>query len=122
MVTATQQRAAKRRVVHIDPLSAARVAFALSLTVFAILLVGLVALYLLALASGALNSVEGFISGFGLTDSPTYHISLAGVLPGFMLVSIVCCAVFSAVATVFAILYNTLADLVGGVVVVTRER
>ena len=54
----------------------------------------IVALYLLALASGALNSVEAFISGFGLSDAPKYHISLFAFLPGFIVVSMLS-AIFS---------------------------
>ena len=44
-----------------------RVTFVVTLWIFAIVLVGMVALYLLGLVSGGLGGVEGFIASLGFT-------------------------------------------------------
>lgn len=113
----------ERQVVrHVRPLSAIRVAFALGVVGSAIVAVGVVALYLLAAASGALGSVEGFIGSFGLAESGSYHISLTAILPALLILSALGSAAFAALAGVLALLYNSLSDLVGGLEVVTRPR
>lgn len=111
----------QRHVVrHIRPVSAARVAFALALTLAAIVLVGLVALYLLALASGALRTIEDFIGD--VWASGEYRINLLAIIPAYLLGVVVWCLTVSGLVALFAVLYNNLAELVGGVEVVTRER
>ncbi|HVL80926.1 MAG TPA: DUF3566 domain-containing protein [Actinomycetota bacterium] len=112
-----------RRVVrHVDPRSAARVAFAISLTLAAVVLVGLFALYLLGLASGALRSVEGFIVSFGIVQDDQYRLSFLRFLPGFLIVSGLWAGLMAGLAAISAVLYNLLSEVVGGVEIVTREQ
>lgn len=108
-----------RTVRHLRPRSVAKVAFALSLTVSAIVLVGLVALYLLGSASGALDSVEGFFESLGWAD---FQIRFFALVPLFVILAAFGSALVAAFATAGAVLYNLLAEVVGGVEVTTRDR
>jgi hypothetical protein len=109
----------ERRVVRqIQVASAARVAFALSLTLGAVVLVGLIALFLLAKASGAISPVEEVVGGlFG-----DFRFNLVSIVFSTVLFSAVAAAMAAALAAITAVLYNALSDLVGGLEVVTRER
>jgi hypothetical protein len=115
-----QGRIVERRVVRqIDVASAARLAFALSVTLAAILLVGLTALYLLGLASGAVGSVESFVASLGWDD---FRLRFFALMPLFMLLAAMAGGFCAVMAAVLAILYNTLSDIIGGVEITTRER
>jgi len=104
---AVPRRTTERRIIrHLRPASVARIAFFLSLSVAAIFVVGLIALYVLGWASGALDGFESFF----------------GYLPVVLLFSLGTCAVVTAVAVAFAGLYNALSELVGGVEIDVRER
>jgi hypothetical protein len=93
-----------------------RIAFGISLAFSAVVLVGLVALYLLALASGAIGSVDSFVSGVGLTFNPL------ALFPAVLILLALATALVTGVSGISALLYNAVADLIGGVEVVTRER
>lgn len=106
-----------RRVVRqVSTGSVARIVFGIGLSVVAIVMVGLVALWLLALASGAMRSVDAFITSLGLS------FELVGLLPVALILGIVSCAALTLSAAVLAVLYNLIAELIGGVEIVTRER
>ncbi len=110
----------ERRVVRrLDTGSVARVAFAFSMTLVAILLVGFVALYLLGAASGALAGVESFISSLGWAD---FQFRFAAVLGLTLLLGLAGALLFTLLTVVGAALYNVLAELVGGIEVVSRDR
>lgn len=109
-------------VRHVRPVSAMRMAFAMALSVAAIFLVGFVALFLLASASGALDSVGSFLGSLGLSDTGKVGISLVALLPAFVIVSAIGCVVCAALGGALAVLYNNLAEVIGGVEVVTRDR
>jgi hypothetical protein len=107
----------ERRVVRqVDPVSVARVVLGLGLAVTAIAMIGLVALWLLALASGAMRSVDAFITSLGLS------FNLAGLLPVLMIIGIVGSGFVTLVGALLAVLHNLLAELLGGVELVVRER
>lgn len=111
-----------RRVLRaVKPVSAARMMFALGLTIAAIVLVGLFALYLLGAASGALRSVESFVVSFGVSDAAKYHISFLKILPGFFVLTLFFSGLMAASGALLAVLYNILADLIGGVEIVMGD-
>ncbi len=117
------RRTGERRVVtHIQPLSAARVAFALGLTMSAILLVGMFALYLLGLASGSLSSLESAIVTLGIGGSGDYRLNFFKMLPGFIFLSALWSGFLAGTAAVGAVLYNLLAEIIGGVEIVIHDR
>lgn len=110
---------AERRIVReIRPSSAARVSFALSLTLSGIVLVGVVALYALGSVSGALGSMEGFVQDLGF---PGFDVRFLTVVPGLALLLLLWSGLMAAVGAVLAGLYNTLAELIGGLEVRIRE-
>lgn len=109
----------ERRVVRqIRVSSAARVAFALTLTLGAVLLVGLIALFLLAKASGAIGPVEEVVGGlFG-----DFRFRLVSIVFSTVLMAGIAAAFAAGLAAIMAVLYNALSDLVGGLEITTRER
>ena len=117
---AVPRRTTERRIIrHLRPASVARIAFFLSLSVAAIFVVGLIALYVLGWASGALDGFEGFMEDLGFEG---FRVSFFGYLPVVLLFSLGTCAAVTAVAVAFAGLYNALSELVGGVEIDVRER
>ena len=112
----------RRTVRHVMPVSAAKIAFALALTMATVGLVGLFALYLLGMASGALRSLEGFIVSFGISEAEEFRLSFLKFLPGYVVISLLLCGITAGLAALWAVLYNLLSEIVGGVEVVTRER
>ncbi len=102
-----------RLIVHrFDVKAAARVAFALSLSVWGIAFVGLIALYLLGLVSGGLGGVEGFIASLGFTD---FRLSILPFLGVFIVFACIASAAAGLIAALLAHLYNTLYPIVGGI-------
>lgn len=110
---------ARREVRSVVVSSVVRVAVAISLSIFAIFLVGLVALYLLGLVSGGLGGVEGFIASLGFTG---FRFTILPFILAFIVLGILGSAVVGLLAGVVALLYNHVQPLVGGIVVVRRER
>jgi hypothetical protein len=98
--------------------SVARVAFGLSLCVWAIGLIGLVALYILGLVSGGLGGVEGFIASLGFTD---FRLSILPFIGVYIVIAGIASAVTAVVMGLLAHLYNALYPLVGGVDVSTED-
>lgn len=110
----------ERRVVRsLNVRSVVRVAFVLSVCVWGIAFVGLVALYLLGLVSGGLGGVEGFIASLGFTD---FRLSMITFLAVFVVAAAVASAVFAVLSGVLAHLYNAVFPLVGGVEVTIDDR
>jgi hypothetical protein len=110
----------ERRVVRtLNVRSVARVTFAMSVSVWGIAFVGLIALYLVGLVSGGLGGVEGFIASLGFTD---FRLTILPFLGVFILVAGIASAVTAVTAGVLAQLYNMLVPVVGGVVVEVEER
>ncbi|HVE92668.1 MAG TPA: DUF3566 domain-containing protein [Actinomycetota bacterium] len=120
MTVETRVLAERRVLRNIQPMSAAKVALALGLTLAAIGLVGFIALFLLGAASGALRSVEQFIISMGA--EPNYRLGFLDFLVPYLIVSMVLTGLLTLLAALSALLYNILADVVGGIEVVVRER
>jgi hypothetical protein len=109
----------KREIRSIDVGSVVRMTFVLTLCVFAIALVGLVALYLLGLVSGGLGGVEGFIASLGFSG---FRFTILPFVLAFVVVAALASAVAALLAAVVALLYNHVQPLVGGVVVRSLDR
>lgn len=108
----------RREVRSVVVSSVVRVTIAISLSIFAIILVGLVALYLLGLVSGGLGGVEGFIASLGFTG---FRFTILPFVLAFVVLGILMSAVLGLLAGVIALLYNHVQPLVGGIVVTRRE-
>lgn len=115
-----EARSTERRIVRsVDIGSVVRVSFVLSVCVFAIILVGLVALYLLGLVSGGLGGVEGLIASLGFTG---FRFTIVPFVLAFIVSALLASAVLALVCGVLAMLYNHITPLVGGVEVHSRQR
>ena len=99
--------------------SVARVAFALSVCVWGVGFVGLIALYILGLVSGGLGGVEGFIASLGFTG---FRLSILPFLGVFIVAAGVVSAVVAVVAGMLAHLYNSLYPIVGGIEISVEAR
>ena len=111
--------AEKRIIRSVDVGSAVRVTLVVSLSMWAIVLVGLVALYLVGLVSGGLGGAEGFIASLGFTG---FRFTILPFVAAFVMVAILASAVVALFAGVVALLYNHVTPLVGGLAVHSRER
>ena len=109
----------KREIRSFDVGSVFKVTFVVTLCVSAIVLVGLVALYLLGLVSGGLGGVEGFIASLGFTG---FRFTILPFVLAFIVVGALVAAVMALLAAIFALLYNHVQPLVGGIVTQTRDR
>jgi hypothetical protein len=113
------ERAERRVIRSINVGSAVRMSFALTASFWAIVLVGLIALYLLGLVSGGLGGVEGFIASLGFTG---FRFTILPFALAFIVVAVLASAIVGLLAGVVALLYNHLHPLIGGLEVHTRER
>ncbi len=119
--TRDQRRAAKRlqarkvgRLVrHIDPWSVLKMSLLLNLCLFVVLLVAGTALWTVARASGTIEGIEGFVkeafalTSFAFDGGRVFQVATFG---GLALV-----IVGSAVASLSAVVFNLVSDLVGGI-------
>ena len=103
-------------VRQVNPVSVARIVLGIGLALLAIVMVGLVALWLLAIASGAMRSVDGFLSSLAL------DFNVGAVLPVVLILGILGVGAMTITGSLVAVLYNLLAEVLGGVEVTTRDR
>lgn len=95
------------------------IVFWLSICLWAVGGIGVVALYVVGAAAGGLGGFHGFMASLGLTgvwDNPITFI------PVFALVAAIASTVAAAAGALVGLLYNALSPLVGGVEIVSRER
>ena len=99
--------------------SIVRIVFWLSLSLWAVAGVGLIALYVVGAAAGGLGGFRGFMTSLGLTglwQNPLTFIPIFSIAAG------VGSAAAAAAGALVGLLYNALSPIVGGVEVVSRER
>jgi hypothetical protein len=109
----------RREVRSVVVSSVVRVAVAISLSIFGIVLVGLLALYVLGLVSGGLGGVEGFIASLGFTG---FRFTILPFILAFIVLGLLGSAIVGLLAGVVALLYNHVQPLVGGIVITRHER
>lgn len=118
-------RRARLRMVHIDPWSAVSTAFLLGVAVAVTLTVAFVVLYLFLTAMGlfdAIDRVLGDVTGTGALDAGiSSTLTLSKVLVGSLLVGAFETVVLTALAGVFAFIYNATVHLSGGLDVTLAE-
>jgi hypothetical protein len=116
----TDSTRVERRVVReVRVRSVFRVAFWLSLSLWGIAGVGLVALYIVGAAAGGLGGFRGLMASLGLTG---IWVNPLAFLPVFAVISVAFSVAGAASTAVVAMLYNALTPLVGGVEIVERAR
>jgi hypothetical protein len=110
----------EHRVVEtLDLRSVVRIVIAVSLSLWAIALVTIVALYILGLVSGGLGGVEGLIASFGFTG---FRLSILPFLVAFIAIALLFSILVGAIAAIVVLLYNALTPVFGGVELRSRDR
>jgi hypothetical protein len=106
-------------VREIRIISIVRVVFWVSLALWAVLGVGLLALYVVGAAAGGLGGFRGFMTSLGLSglwQNPLTFVPIFSIAAG------IGSAVAAAAGALVGLLYNAISPLVGGVEVVSRDR
>ncbi len=116
-------RRAKLTLRRIDPWSAMKFSLVLSVVLFIVWIVAVALLYGLLTAMGVFSKVNESIVQFTGTNSANIEsiISAKTVLTSAIVVGLVDIVLFTALATLFAVIYNLCADLAGGVEVTLAE-
>jgi hypothetical protein len=99
--------------------SIVRIVFWVSLALWAVLGVGLLALYIVGAAAGGLGGFRGFMTSLGLSG---LWLNPLTFVPIFSIAAGVGSAVAASVGALVGLLYNALSPLVGGVEIVSRGR
>jgi hypothetical protein len=99
--------------------SVVRIVFWLTLSLWAVVGVGLIALYIVGAAAGGLGGFRGFMASLGLTG---LWVNPVTFIPVFGVAATLASMVAAAFGALVGLLYNALAPLVGGVEIVSRER
>lgn len=118
-------RRARLRIEEIDPWSAVRTAFLLGVATAATVIVTFSVLYLFLAALGlfdAIDRVLGDVTGTGAVDAGvSAALSLPKVVTFSLLIGIFETVVITALAAVFAFMYNATVPLTGGLEVTLTE-
>jgi hypothetical protein len=115
-------RRARLALKRIDPWSVLKFTFVYSLAVMVIVVVAVLALYAVLSAMGVFSSLDSFLHQVNGPGSSTTFLSLRRVAGYAILVAAINVVLFSALATLGAFIYNTCADLVGGIELTLSER
>jgi len=120
-------RRARLAIKRIDPWSAMKFSFAVSLVLFLVVIVATSVLYLALNAMGVFDSINSSLgdlvnSSGGTQSASAFKITAGGVIGTSALIGAVNVLLFTALATLGAFIYNVCADLVGGIEVTLAER
>ena len=107
-----QGRRVRRIVRRIDTWSVFRVAALFNLSVGIVFLLAGVLLWLAGSAVGAIENVEGFMQAIGLDD---FRFVGGAILRGGALLVLLAVALATGFTVLLSVLYNLIADVVGGV-------
>lgn len=118
-------RRARLRIEEINPWSAVRTAFLLGVATAATIVVAMSALYLFLAGLGlfdAIDRVLGDVTGTGAVDAGiSSALSLGRVVLFSLIIGVFETVVLTALAAVFAFLYNATVPLTGGLEVTLAE-
>ena len=117
------QRRTRVTVRRVGPLSVLKFSLIFYFCVMLAIFLGLVFLFLIMQAVGAIDAVEEFLTKFLVTnDGSTFQIDGGYLLPRFFLVGCVMVVVWSFINLIVAFLYNLISDVVGGVEISLAEK
>lgn len=119
-------RKAHLRLGRIEPWSVMRFSFILSLVCFIVLFVAVAVLYAILAMLGVFDAISQTINDFTATDegggvNAAGWFSATRVLGFAALLGAVNVVLITALATIWAVIYNLAADLVGGIEVTLSE-
>jgi membrane-associated protease RseP (regulator of RpoE activity) len=107
-------------VRRIDPWSVFRVSLVFYVAMYCIVLVAGVLLWSAATATGFRDNVENFIAG--LTESGEFSFVADELFRASVVIGALLAVMGTGANVLFAVLYNLISDVVGGLVVVVEER
>lgn len=118
-----QTRTAKLRVVHIDPKTAAKTAFVISLALGVATVAAAIVIWIVLAVSGVWTSVNSAVNAGngGSHFDVTNYLGLGRLIWYAILLSAFDVVLFTAIATVSALIYNLSAILAGGIEVTFAE-
>ncbi len=112
-------RRVRRVVSKVDSLSVLRFSLLLYLSFYLVVMVAALVLWAVASVLGVVGNIESFIKGLFALQS--FHFSVTQVLRGSVLGGLVLVVLGTCVNVVAAVLYNLIADVVGGVEISVLE-
>lgn len=124
--TVRAPRKAHLRVARIEPWSAMKFSFVMSLVCFIVLFVAVAALYAVLAMLGVFDAISQTITDLTATDDAGGVDAAGWFSPGRILgfaalLGAVNVILITALATIWAVIYNLAADLVGGIEVTLSE-
>lgn len=119
LVPGARPRRVRRVIRRIDAWTVLRVSALFYASLLVVWLVAGVVLWLAATVTGVMDNIDTFIAKLFALQS--FHFSVAQVLRGSVLGGVVLVALGTGVNVVAAVLYNLVADVVGGVEITVWE-
>jgi Transmembrane domain of unknown function (DUF3566) len=118
-----QQRRTRVTVRRVGPLSVLKFSLIFYSCVMLAIFLGLVFLFMIMQAVGAIDATEEFLTKFLVTnDGSTFQIQAGYLLPRLFLVGCLMVVVWSFINLLVAFLYNLISDVVGGVEITLAEK
>ncbi|MCW2943365.1 MAG: hypothetical protein JWR24_82 [Actinoallomurus sp.] len=121
-------RKAHLQVARLEPWSVMKFSFVMSLVCFLVLFVAVVVLYVILSGLGVFDALSNTIRDLTSNDqgksggiNPASWFSAARILSYTALIGVLNVLLITALATVWSVIYNMAADLVGGVEVTLKE-
>jgi hypothetical protein len=115
-------RRARLTVRRVDPWSVLKFTFVFSLAVMVVLVVAAVVLYGVLSAMGVFHSVNSFVHTLNGSNGGSNLITFPRAVVAAFLVGVVNVVLFTALATLGALVYNLCSEIVGGIEVTLGER
>ena len=120
--TRTPVKKVRLRVSYIDPLSAVKTSFVLSLVFGIAMVFAIIFIWFLLNVSGSLDAATGLVSDvFGTGFNIVGLLSFSRVLTLGILVTMIQVVVWTLITGLFAIIYNVFAEYIGGVEVTLSD-
>lgn len=120
--TRTPVKKVRLRVSYIDPLSAVKTSFVLSLVFGIAMVFAIIFIWSLLNVSGSLDAATGLVSDvFGTGFNIVGLLSFSRVLTLGILVTMIQVVVWTLITGLFAIIYNVFAEFIGGVEVTLSD-
>lgn len=120
--TRTTVKKVRLRVSYIDPLSAVKTSFVLSLVFGIAMVFAIIFIWSLLNVSGSLDAATGLVSDvFGTGFNIVGLLSFSRVLTLGILVTMIQVVVWTLITGLFAIIYNVFAEFIGGVEVTLSD-
>jgi len=112
-------RRVKRTIRRVDPWSVLRLSAIFYVALMAIGMIAATVLFYAARSFGIIENIENFIRGVGW---PQFRLSAFGVLRVVFVLGAVQVILWTGFNLVLAVLYNLVADVVGGIEITMSER